>query len=115
AAVIRSIAGVEGEHMRASYHLQTSYRTSPQMVHPSLGAVVAYEKPPRTELPSFISISGRAMSSGYLGQRCEAYYVGAPGMPDPYLTLPAGLTEGRYQKRLELLAQYNRKHASLRS
>lgn len=106
-ALVRSIAGTEGAHERAAYHLQTNYRPTPQMVHPTMGSIVAHELERTGDLPSFVSIGERALSSGYLGHRCEAYYVGAPGQPDPYLVLPPGVTEAREQRRLAALAQAN--------
>jgi len=41
--VIRSIAGKEADHGRASYTMYTGYRKSPAIEHPSLGAVVSHE------------------------------------------------------------------------
>jgi hypothetical protein len=84
-----------------------SYRPTPQMIHPTLGSVVAHELKPGGDLPNFISIGGRALSAGYLGNSCEAYYIGSPGQPDPYLNLPDGVNEARATRRLEALAQAN--------
>ena len=39
--VIRSIAGKEADHGRATYTMYTGYRKSPAVVHPSMGAVVS--------------------------------------------------------------------------
>lgn len=108
AALIRSIAGTNGEHERASYELQTSYNLAPNLIHPGLGSVVVHERRPLGDLPAFVTINGNAARAGYLGQRCEAYYVGHPGAQDPYLAFPAGINELRGQKRLEILARMNR-------
>ncbi|MBR90196.1 MAG: hypothetical protein CMO66_02845 [Verrucomicrobiales bacterium] len=114
AALIRSIAGTNGAHGRASYQLQTSYNQSGNLVHPGIGSIVTHEKERLGDLPSFITISGNARRAGYLGQRCEAYYVGRPGEKDPYLAFPAGITEVRGNKRLDILKQINlRKQAKL--
>ena len=107
ASLIRSVQGVEGAHERAAYHVLNSYRPTPQMIHPTLGSVVAHELKPGGDLPNFVSIGGRALASGYLGNACEAYYVGAPGRPDPYLNLPDGVNEARAARRLEALANAN--------
>ncbi|MCX5659603.1 MAG: DUF1501 domain-containing protein [Planctomycetota bacterium] len=112
ATLIRSIAGVEGAHDRAAYHLLTTYRPTPQIIHPSLGSVVAHELAPGCDLPNFVAIGGRAPEASYLGNACEAYYVGAPGQPDPYLRLPQGVAEGRAQRRLAALAEANDGFAS---
>ena len=107
AALIRSIAGTNGAHGRASYQLQTSYNQSANLIHPGIGSIVAHEKDRLGDLPSFITISGNARRAGYLGQRCEAYYVGRPGEKDPYLAFPSDITQVRGNKRLDILAKMN--------
>lgn len=108
-ALIRSVAGKQGDHGRATYNLQTSYLPGPNLVHPGVGSVVTHELSQTGDLPSYISISGFAPRAGYLGQKCEAYYVGAPGEKDPYLAFPEGIVETRGNKRLETLAKFNRR------
>ncbi len=106
-SVIRSIAGTNGDHGRASYQLQTSYNQSSNLQHPGIGSVVVHERDPISDLPSYISISGEAPRAGYLGQKCEAYYVGLPGERDPYLAFPEGITKARGDKRLDILKKMN--------
>ncbi|MEC8974032.1 MAG: DUF1501 domain-containing protein, partial [Verrucomicrobiota bacterium] len=106
-ALVRSIAGTNGAHGRATYELQTSYNMDPSLIHPGLGSMVVHEKERLGDLPSFITINGQAPRSGYLGQRCSAYYVGEPGEKDPYLAFPAGINQLRGSKRLDLLARMN--------
>ena len=106
-ALVRSIAGTNGAHGRATYELQTSYNMDPSLIHPGLGSMVVHEKERLGDLPSFITINGQAPRSGYLGQRCAAYYVGEPGEKDPYLAFPAGINQLRGNKRLDLLARMN--------
>ena len=109
AALIRSIAGTNGAHGRASYQLQTSYNQTANLIHPGIGSIVVHEKERVGDLPSFITISGNARRAGYLGQRCEAYYVGRPGEKDPYLAFPAGISQTRGNKRLDILARINQR------
>ncbi|MFT5525954.1 MAG: hypothetical protein ACI9G1_003220 [Pirellulaceae bacterium] len=111
AALIRSIAGTQGAHGRATYNMQTSYLPSGNLRHPGVGSVVVHERPKTSELPAYISISGQAPQASYLGQTCEAYYVARPGEKDPYLAFPEGITEVRGNKRLEVLARYNKNFA----
>jgi hypothetical protein len=111
ASLIRSIAGVNGDHGRATYQLQTSYNESSNLRHPGIGSVVVHERDRVGDLPSYISISGQAPRASYLGQKCEAYYVGAPGERDPYLAFPEGITKVRGDKRLEILARFNQRQA----
>jgi len=107
AALVRSINGVEGDHGRARYNVMTGYRMAPQLVHPGMGSIISSQRHQIGDLPSFVAVGGRAMSSGYLGQKCEAYFIGTPGMPDPYVQLPEGINEVRAKRRLEVLDQMN--------
>jgi hypothetical protein len=108
-SLIRSIAGTQGDHGRATHQLQTSYLPFPNLVHPGLGSVVTHELPNLGDLPAYISISGQAPRAGYLGQKCEAYFVSNPGDKDPYLAFPEGIAELRGNKRLETLAKFNQR------
>lgn len=112
ACLVRSVTGVEGDHERARYNVLTGYRQAPQLIHPGVGSVVAHEMEQEGDLPAFIAVGGRATSAGYLGQRCDAYYIGEPGRPDPYVQLPEGVTQVRAQRRLELLQRMNHGFAS---
>ena len=106
-SLVRSIAGTNGDHGRATYELQTSYGQSGNLVHPGMGSVVVHEREPLGDLPGFISIGGNAPRAGYLGQQCEAYFVGRPGERDPYLSFPAGISQAQGNRRLDILAKMN--------
>ena len=106
-SIVRSIAGTNGDHGRATYELQTSYGQSGNLVHPGMGSVIAHECEPLGDLPAFISIGGMAPRAGYLGQQCEAYYVGRPGERDPYLAFPEGISKAQGNRRLDVLAKMN--------
>lgn len=108
-ALIRSIAGTQGDHGRATHQLQTSYLPFPNLVYPGIGSVVSHELPSLGDLPAYISISGQGPRAGYLGQKCEAYFVPSPGDKDPYLAFPEGIAEVRGNKRLEVLARFNQR------
>ena len=108
-AIIRSIAGTNGDHGRAQYELQTGFNQSPNIMHPGLGSLVAHEREPLGDLPALVSISGQAARAGYLGQKCEAYFVGRPGQKDPYLTFPEGISHARGMQRLQILEKMNRR------
>ena len=110
-SLVRSIAGQNGDHGRATYQLQTSYNQSGNLRHPGIGSVVVHEKQSISDLPDYITISGQAPRASYLGQKCEAYYVGAPGDRDPYLAFPDGIAKARGNKRLEILQRFNQRQA----
>jgi hypothetical protein len=107
AALIRSIAGTNGDHGRAQYELQTGFGQTPNILHPGLGSIVVSERQPLGDLPAFVSISGQAARAGFLGQQCEAYFVGRPGEKDPYLTFPEGISHARGMQRLQILEKMN--------
>jgi hypothetical protein len=111
-ALIRSIAGTQGAHERATYHLQTSYNMSANIIHPGFGSVVVHELEKQGDLPPYVTVSGRAPRASYLGQTCEAYFVGAPGEKDPYLAFPDGIAQVRGDKRLETLNKFNNRFAA---
>ena len=108
AALIRSIAGTQGAHGRATYNLQTSYLPGSNLRHPGVGSVVVHELENHSDLPPYVTISGQAPRASYLGQKCEAYYIAAPGEKDPYLAFPEGIVKVRGDRRLEELAKFNR-------
>jgi hypothetical protein len=103
--VIRSIAGKEADHGRASYAMFTGYRKSPAIDHPSLGAVVAHELGPRHNLPPYVAVptAGEYAGTGYLGSQFGAFGIGSdPGRPNYQvrdLMLPAGVDEQRFSTR----------------
>jgi hypothetical protein len=106
-SIIRSATGTQGEHARATHQLQTSFLPFPNLVHPGIGSVVTHEMPSLGDLPAYITISGLAPRAGYMGQKCEAYFVPNPGDKDPYLAFPEGIAELRGNKRLEVLEKFN--------
>ncbi len=106
-SIIRSVAGTQGDHGRAYHHVATSYLPFPNLIYPGIGSVVTHELPNLGDLPAFITISGNAHRAGYLGQKCEAYFVPQPGDKDPYLAFPEGIAELRGNKRLETLERFN--------
>jgi len=112
AALIRSIAGQNGDHGRGTYQLQTSYNTFPNLRHPGLGNIASHELSQIGDLPSFVAVSGQGTRAGYLGQKCEAFFVGKPGEKDPYLAFPEGIAELRGNKRLEALERINARFVS---
>jgi len=107
ASLIRSIAGTNGDHGRAQYELQTGFNQTPNILHPGFGSLVVHEREPLGDLPAFVSISGQPARAGYLGQQCEAYYVGRPGEKDPYLAFPEGISHARGMQRLQILEKMN--------
>lgn len=112
AALIRSISGTNGDHGRAQYELQTGFNQSPNILHPGIGSLVVHEREPLGDLPALVSISGQPARAGYLGQKCEAYFVGRPGQKDPYLSFPEDISHARGMQRLQILEKMNRRNTT---
>src|SRR5262245_19980181 len=56
-SLIRSVTSLEGDHERATYNIQTGYRPSPTVVHPSIGSIISHEMPDqKIEIPTHHSI-----------------------------------------------------------
>jgi Protein of unknown function (DUF1501) len=106
--VVRSIAGKEADHGRASYVMFTGYRKSPAVEHPSLGAVVSHEFGPRKDLPPYVAIpnANEYGGTGYLGSQFGPFGIGSdparPGYRVRDLQLPPGVDDRRFTTRREI-------------
>jgi len=106
--IIRSIAGKEADHGRATYTMYTGYRKSPAIEHPSLGAVVSHEFGPRADLPPYVSVPNATENggTGYLGSQFGPFGIGSdPGSPNYQvrdLQLPPGVDDRRFGTRREI-------------
>lgn len=103
--LIRSIAGKEADHGRASYAMFTGYRKSPAIEHPSLGAVVSHELGSRHNLPPYVAIpnANEYAGTGYLGSQFGPFGIGSdPGRSNYQvrdLMLPPGVDDHRFGTR----------------
>src|SRR5262245_47390346 len=92
--VIRSIAGKEADHGRATSSVYRGYRKSPATAHPAMGAAVSHEFGPRKDLPPYVAIPSptEAGGTGYLGSQFGPFGIGSdpgrPGYKVRDLTLP---------------------------
>ncbi len=106
--VVRSIAGKEADHGRATYTMFTGYRKSPALEHPSLGAVVSHEFGPRKDLPPYVAVptAGEYAGTGYLGSQFGPFGIGSDPARAGYqvrdLSLPAGVDDRRFTTRREI-------------
>jgi hypothetical protein len=106
--VIRSIAGKEADHGRASYTMYTGYRKSPAVEHPAMGAVVSHEFGPRKDLPPYVAIPSPTEygGTGYLGSQFGPFGIGSdparPGYKVRDLQLPPGVDDRRFTTRREI-------------
>ncbi len=120
-AIIRSIRHDQGNHGAGNHYMMTG---APPRIpvgcgafvsfHPSLGSVVAHEKPAPAGLPAYFSLPSMSRSGGpnFLGTRYAPFVV--DGDPNNALfrvrdvALPAGITEGRFADRSDVRAEVDR-------
>ncbi|CAN5241979.1 DUF1501 domain-containing protein [soil metagenome] len=106
--IVRSIAGKEADHGRASYTMYTGYRKSPAIEHPALGAVVSHEFGPRKDLPPYVAVPSATEygGTGYLGSQFGPFGIGSdparPGYKVRDLSLPPGVDDRRFNTRREI-------------
>ena len=119
--VIRSIAGKEADHGRASYAMFTGYRKSPAIEHPSLGAVMSHELGSKQNLPPYVAVpnANEYGGTGYLGSQFGPFGIGSdpgrPGYQVKDLLLPPGVDDQRFYSRQrirEVVDDHFRKLAS---
>jgi hypothetical protein len=120
-AVVRSIRHDQGNHGAGNHYMMTG---APPRIpvgcgafvsfHPSLGSVVAHQKPAPAGLPAYFSLPSMTRSGGpnFLGARYAPFV--ADGDPNSSgfrlrdVALPAGVTEGRFADRGSLRADVDR-------
>jgi hypothetical protein len=106
--LIRSIAGKEADHGRASYTMFTGYRKSPALEHPAMGAVVSHEFGPRKDLPPYVAVPSASEygGTGYLGSQFGPFGIGSDPARSGYkvrdLMLPPGVDGQRFGTRQEI-------------
>lgn len=111
-ALIRSIRHDQGNHGAGNHYMMTG---APPRIpvgcgafvsfHPSMGSVVAHEKPPQKGLPAYFSMPSMSRSGGpnFLGAKYAPFVVGgdpnSPGFKVRDVVLPEGLTGERFDDR----------------
>jgi hypothetical protein len=120
-AVVRSIRHDQGNHGAGNHYLMTG---APPRIpvgcgafvsfHPSLGSVVAHEKPAPAGLPAYFSMPSMSRSGGpnFLGAKYAPFVVDgnpdAPAFRVRDVALPAGLTADRFADRGDVRAEVDR-------
>jgi hypothetical protein len=103
-ALIRSMTSKEGNHPRARYLLHTGYPPSGSVRHPGIGSVVSHELGKEEQpMPTFVSIGGFPIGSGFLGTRCAPFMLQEAGKVHPNIEPPAGVDGERQSRRLRVL------------
>lgn len=106
--IVRSVAGKEADHGRASYAMFTGYRKSPAIEHPSLGAVISHEFGSKENMPPYVAVPQATEfgGTGYLGSQFGPFGIGSdPGRPGYQvrdLLLPPGVDDQRFYTRQKI-------------
>ncbi len=111
-AMIRSIRHEQGNHGAGNHYMMTG---APPRIpvgcgafvsfHPSMGSVVAHEKPPKVGLPGYFGLQSMTRSGGpnFLGAKYAPFVVGEDpngrGFRVRDVALPDGLTGDRFEDR----------------
>lgn len=120
-AIVRSIRHDQGNHGAGNHYLMTG---APPRIpvgcgafvsfHPSLGSVIAHEKPAPVGLPSYFSLPSMTRSGGpnFLGAKYAPFVADGDPNNANYrirdVALPSGITEGRFADRSDLRAEVDR-------
>lgn len=102
-SVIRNMSTREADHTRGTYYMHTGYVPNPNVVHPSLGAVVAHELTQtrsNLEIPPFVSVGGGSEGPGFLGMAWAPFSVNTDGRVQ---NLDMGIEPDRLTQRMQAL------------
>ena len=86
-SIIRSLNSQEGDHARGTFIMNTGKQRSPILDFPAIGSVLSYhqnldpEAAKNADIPSFISVGGTQIGSGFLGMKYAPFTVQNPGQP----------------------------------
>ncbi len=106
-ALIRSLTSKEGNHVRASYLMHTSYPPTGVVKHPSFGAITAKELGGAKEfdLPYFVSLSGPSYSAEFLGKEFSPYVIKDVKKPLQNITKYSTVDDSRFNERIKMLGE----------
>lgn len=110
--IIRSFTTTEGDHMRGTQLMHTSYTPNPAIAFPSMGSVAAHEVPKLTNyrdisLPNYISVSTGGGGPGFLGMNYAPFSVQNPGTPPQNIRAPQSLASGA-EEMMDRIQRRNR-------
>ena len=111
-ALIRSVTHELGNHDTGSRYLLTGHRPGPALEYPSLGSLVAHQRPSDSPLPAYVAIPNDAVGgdsgaarSGYLPGAYSAFAIGQDPSRVRDLQPPPGVSFARTERRRDMLAR----------
>jgi uncharacterized protein (DUF1501 family) len=112
--VVRALTHGEAAHERGEHNMFTGYRPSPALLFPSMGSVVSHEFGPRNDLPPYVCVPSASTihaGPGYLSSSYAPFSLGddpaRSGFKVRDLSLPGGVDQVRYERRLAALDAVN--------
>jgi hypothetical protein len=114
AVVVRSMTSKQGAHPQAQYLMRTSYEKRGTITHPSLGAWACnLGGKQNATLPGHVIIGGGSdmPSAGFFPPQFAALPIGDPQSGLQNAHLPPGVTQARFDKRLQSLEAMNKAFA----
>ncbi|MEM7147791.1 MAG: DUF1501 domain-containing protein [Verrucomicrobiota bacterium] len=109
---VNSMSTLQGAHRQGQYILHRSYAPRGTIVHPVLGSwVLRLSGKRNSTIPGFVHVGSRdgTSSSGYLGPKFAAVPVGSAGAGIEDSTLPGGVSESDFDRRLRLAESMNKR------
>ncbi|MDA1016241.1 MAG: DUF1501 domain-containing protein [Planctomycetota bacterium] len=112
--LLRGISHTSGSHPLGQSYISTGNRPTPALQYPSYGSIVGKELGDDPTLPPYVAIPTTEWTAGYLGDANAPLTTNAvprPGQPFEVrgITLGAGLTVAKVQRRQKLLAGLDRR------
>jgi len=106
--ILRGMSHSAGSHPQGDEYIFTGNRPNAAVKYPSLGSVLAKERPSRVDLPSFVVVPNSEMGAGFLGVAYSPYKTtSTPQKGKPFevrgLALGEGVTIDDVQDRNRLL------------
>jgi hypothetical protein len=114
ACIVSSMSSKQGAHPQAQYLMRTSYELRGTIQHPSLGAwchhLAGRHNP---TLPAHVLVGGAAdmPGAGFLPPEFQPLPIGSAENGLQNATLPRGVDDERFQRRLQRLAELDRAFA----
>jgi hypothetical protein len=106
--VINSLTSTQGAHEQGNYMMHTSYELRGTIRHPAMGAWLnVFQGGGNTTLPNFVFIGNdsRHPGAGFFPAANSPLYVNNPENGLKNVKPQAGLTEDKFQARLQLAAE----------
>lgn len=110
-AIVNSMNSTQGAHAQGRYYMHTSYFQRGTVRHPDLGAWSAYHLEKINKgLPANVKIGGNSagLGGGFLESKYAALPIGNPTSGLQNSTLPRGVTESQFRRRMARVERMNK-------